>query len=125
MRPIKASLASFSVFATLITASGADNPFIGDWALTIPGGAAGWLGVDEAAGQLKASMLWGWGSVFQLDAAKMDGANLVLTRNQTVERRGADGKRVRQRITEVITCTADGDAIQLTSVKPRDNGQGE
>ena len=111
----------FSVFS----AAAAGNACVGDWALTIPGGAAGWLGVDEADGQLKASMLWGWGSVFPLDTAGMEGDNLVLTRKQTVERKNAEGKRVKSTITEVITCTADGDTIKLTSVKPRENGQGE
>ena len=39
------------------------KPFIGNWALTIPGGEAGWLGVAETDGTLKASILWGGGSV--------------------------------------------------------------
>jgi len=39
------------------------NPYIGRWALTIPGGAAGWLGVEQEDGQLKAGILWGGGSV--------------------------------------------------------------
>ena len=41
------------------------NPYLGHWALTIPGGGAGWLGVEEVNGQLKASILWGGGSVVQ------------------------------------------------------------
>jgi Domain of Unknown Function (DUF1080) len=125
MRYPKPFLALLSIFTAILTANAADNPFVGDWALTIPGGAAGWLGVDEAGGQLKASMLWGWGSVFPLDSAKMNGENLVLTRNLTIERKDAAGKRVKRSITEVITCTADGDSIKLTSVKPRENGEGE
>ncbi len=111
--------------ATVFASQAADNPFVGDWALTIPGGAAGWLGVDEANGQLKARMLWGWGSVFPLDGAKMDGNNLVLTRNLTVDRKNAEGKKVKATITEVITCTVSGDTIKLSSVKPKQNGEGE
>ncbi len=107
------------------SAAAANNPYVGDWALTIPGGAAGWLGVDEAGGQLKASMLWGWGSVFPLDSAKLESGKLVLTRKQNIERKNAEGKRVKETITEVITCTANGDTIQLVSVKPNENGQGE
>ena len=47
--------------ATLGTSLAADNPFLGGWELTIPGGAAGWLGVEDVDGQLKASLLWGGG----------------------------------------------------------------
>src|SRR5262245_40148889 len=108
-----------------VAAFSAGNPFVGDWALTIPGGAAGWLGVDQNGNQLKASMLWGWGSVFPLDSAKMDGDKLVLTRNYTVERKNAEGKKVKTQLTETFTCTATGDNIQIVSVKPKDNGQGE
>lgn len=125
MRYFKRLLVLVSVCTVILSAKAADNPFVGDWALTIPGGAAGWLGVDETGAQLKASMLWGWGSVFPLDSAKMEGSNLVLTRKLTVERKNAEGKRVKQSITEVITCTVDGDMIKLTSVKPRENGEGE
>ena len=39
------------------------NPYVGHWALTIPGGGAGWLGVTESDGKLAASILWGGGSV--------------------------------------------------------------
>ncbi|HEY5914191.1 MAG TPA: DUF1080 domain-containing protein [Verrucomicrobiae bacterium] len=119
------SLVILSLFTATIAATAADNPFVGDWALTIPGGAAGWLGVDQDGDQLKASMLWGWGSVFSLDSAKMESDSLVLTRRQTVERKNAEGQKVKTTITEVITCNAAGDTIKLTSVKPRENGQGE
>ncbi len=125
MRELKYSLLFVLTCAAACASFAAGNPFLGDWALTIPGGAAGWLGVDKASDGVKASMLWGWGSVFNLDSAKLEGDKLVLTRNQTVQRRNAEGKRVRTNITEVITCTVDGDTIKLTSVKPRENGQGE
>ena len=45
--------------AALSGAVAADNPFLGGWALTLPGGAPGWLGVEEADGGLKAALLWG------------------------------------------------------------------
>jgi hypothetical protein len=111
----------------LSAASGysAENAFVGDWALTIPGGAAGWLGVEHAGGQLKASMLWGWGSVFPLESATLEGNQLRLTHDYTVQRKNADGKRTKTTLTEVITCTVDGDEMKLESVKPKENGQGE
>src|SRR5512138_504992 len=125
MRYFKLPLALLALLIVTLCANGAPNPFIGDWALTIPGGGAGWLGVDEAGNQLKASMLWGGGSVFPLESAKMEGDNLVLNRKHTIERQSADGKKIRTNIIEVITCTADGDSIRFSSVKPRNNGQGQ
>jgi 3-keto-disaccharide hydrolase len=125
MQNFRRILLSLWIFGSALAASSADNPFLGDWALTIPGGAAGWLGVDEAGGQLKASMLWGWGSVFPLESAKLDGDKLVLNRKLEIERRNAEGKRIKSTITEVITCSVQGDSIKLSSVKPRENGQGE
>jgi hypothetical protein len=105
--------------------SAADNPFLGAWELTIPGGHAGWLGVKETGGGLEASMLWGFGSVEPTASAKLDNGKLVLTRKHNFERKDASGKKVKGAIVETITATTDGNAIQLTSVKPRENGQGE
>lgn len=69
--------------AAVGTTAAADNPFLGGWELTIPGGAAGWLGVEEVGGQLHASLLWGGGSVVPLDSAKLEAGKLVVTRKQT------------------------------------------
>ncbi len=53
----KSGLLGAALFLCLAPAGwGAANGFLGDWALTIPGGAAGWLGVSEKGGQLKASL---------------------------------------------------------------------
>ncbi len=54
----------------------ADNPFLGRWALTIPGGGAGWLGIEEKDGALKGSILWGGGSVLPVQTVKADGNTL-------------------------------------------------
>ena len=70
----------------------ADNPYIGHWALTIPGGGAGWLGVEDADGQLQASILWGGGSVLPVTSVKVEGDRLVVTRVQ-VQRGGANKGR--------------------------------
>jgi len=57
--------------------------FIGNWALIIPGGGAGWLGVErQQDGSLKSSMLWGGGSPFNLDETKTRQNTLVLTRKK-------------------------------------------
>jgi hypothetical protein len=107
------------------TASAATNPWLGAWALTIPGGGAGWLGVEDRGGQLQASMLWGGGSVFPLESARVDGDKLVLTRIHTIQRKDASGKTIKSQITETLTATATGDNLRFVSVKPRANGEGE
>lgn len=103
----------------------ADNPFLGSWALTIPGGHAGWLGVEESGGALKAGMLWGWGSVEPVDSAKVEGDRLVLTRKHVGERKEANGKKVKTVAIETITGLVDGDNIKLSTVTVRENGQKE
>jgi hypothetical protein len=96
---------------------------VGDWALTIPGGAAGWLGVEESNGQLTANLLWGGGSVLPLASAKVEDGKLVLTRRHESQRKGPDGKSARATRIETITATVEGDTINLTSTMTRDNGQ--
>jgi len=109
--------------AALSAAAAAENPFLGGWALTLPGGAPGWLGVEEAGGGFKASMLWGWGSVEPTASAKVEDGKLIVTRTRDIRRREG-GKQVRRTLVETITATVDGDTIQLASVAPRENGQG-
>jgi len=113
------------VLASTASASlGAENPFLGAWALTVPDGHAGWLGVEERGGQLHASLLWSAGSVIPLDSARLEDGKLIVTRIQTVERKDAAGKAVKTKITETITATANGDELKLTTVTPRANGSG-
>ncbi len=108
-----------------LAAHAAQNPFLGEWELTIPGGAAGWLGVGEKNGKLEASMLWGWGSVEPVASAEVTDGRLVLTRKHQVERKDAQGKKSKVTLIETITGVVEGDRIRLSSTKPRDNGQGE
>ena len=106
--------------------AGADAaPWLGSWALTIPSGAAGWLGVEEKDGKLTASMLWGGGSVFPLESARVEDGKLIVTRIQTVQKKDATGNLVKVPLTETITAVAKGDEVKLTSVKPRPDGKGE
>lgn len=118
-------LPTLVITITTVAASAATNPWLGAWALTIPGGGAGWLGVEERGGQLQASLLWGGGSVFPLDSARVDDGKLILTRVHTVERKDAAGRTVKSKITETLTATASGDDLKLVSVKLRANGNGE
>jgi len=104
------------VAGTPVGAAESANPFIGRWALTIPDGAAGWLGVVEKGGKLSASILWGGGSVLPVDNVKIEGDKLVVTRIQKSPRDPQDIS------TETISATLDGDTLKLTTVTKRPDG---
>ncbi len=93
----------------------ADNPFIGRFALNLPGGGAGWLGVEEKDGQLSSSVLWGGGSVVPTAGTKVEGDKLLVTREQ----KNKEGKVTK----ETITAALSGDALSLTSVKHNPEGK--
>src|SRR5208282_3747814 len=104
-------------------ADGAENPnhpFDGGWALYLPGGAAGWLSVETHGPWIHAKMLWGWGSVFDLDEARLAGEKLLLTRSHE-----ANGKTGKIKLKETITVTRTGDSLSLVSVTPKADGTGE
>jgi hypothetical protein len=122
---IRAIVCLFVFNVTLVTGLAADNPYLGGWELTIPGGAAGWLGVEEVNGQLQASLLWGGGSVVPIESAKTEMGKLVLTRKHTSQRKDESGQTIKTSSSETIVARVNGDALQLTLIKPRDNGQGE
>ena len=98
----------------------ADNPFLGRWALTIPGGAAGWLGIEEKGGALQGSILWGGGSVVHLQGVKVEDNTLTLTR---VSKTKNAGTNTEEQITETISAKATGDELKLTTVKARPDGK--
>jgi len=124
-RSFRAFFLSTFLFASALATLAAPSPFVGEWQLTIPGGAPGWLGVQESNGQPQASMLWGWGSVTPLDGAKFEGDKLVLTRKHNIERKDAAGKKTKVTLIETVTASPQGDTIKLVSLKQRENGQGE
>ena len=108
-----------------VPAAETSNPFIGRWALTIPGGGAGWLGVEQKYGGLNASILWGGGSVVRMASAYVDGDTLHVTRVYDVERKDADGTVVwEDTFTEMILAKVSGDVLHLTQIRPRSNGKG-
>lgn len=107
------------VFAALAlsstTLAAAENPFIGRFALNLPGGGAGWLGVEGKDGQLSSSILWGGGSVVPTAGTKVEGDKLIVTREQ----KNKEGKISK----ETITATLSGDVLKLTSVKQNPEGK--
>ena len=89
--------------------SWAANPFVGRWALTIPGGGAGWLGIEEKDGALRGSILWGGGSVVPVQEVKVEGDMLIVTRS-----------RPNSPEKEIVTAKVAGDDLKLTTARNRD-----
>ena len=117
---------AFCICCTAALATGADNPFVGRWALTIPGGAAGWLGVEQKDGYLDASILWGGGSVLPVPVTPfvVDDELFVMRLNK-VDRKDAAGEVVRtQMLPEVLRARVYGDTLELTRLQPHRNGIG-
>ena len=121
----RSSVLAFISAASLLCATAADNPFLGSWELTFPGGGAGWLGVEKSGGGVKAEILWIAGSVEPTASAKVDGDKLILTRNHEIERKDANGKKVKTNLVETIVGTVNGDTIRLSSVTPKADGSGQ
>ncbi|MFM7604442.1 MAG: DUF1080 domain-containing protein, partial [Prosthecobacter sp.] len=104
-----------SLLLALSVSASAANPYLGRWALTIPGGGAGWLGVEEKDGQLRSSILWGGGSVVPTAGTTLEGDKLIVTREQ----KNKEGKVT----TETITAIVLGDRLKLTTVKHNPQGK--
>ena len=100
--------------ARCTTAADDAKPFLGNWALTIPGGGAGWLGVTEKDGQLQASLLWGGGSVVPVASVKVEGDQLIITRaQQPGKKKAAPGKATKAFAAPTIVARVSGDTMTL------------
>ena len=97
------------------TLMAADNPFIGNWALTLPNGGAGWLGISEKDGKLQGSILWGGGSPVDASAVSVEGQTLVVTRIHTIQKKEGVGRPVPHHEIETIRATLSGDELSLTT----------
>lgn len=126
MKPCMRWMAVLILLLGSVVAFAADNPFLGNWALTIPNGRAGWLSVTQEAGFLDASLLWGGGSVLPVDNVYRDGEMLVITRTRKVPRKDAAGTVIREQLfTETIRAKVSGDTLALTFAQPQEDGSGE
>jgi hypothetical protein len=124
LRRVLAGSLGLLAFSTVSLAASADA-FLGRWALTIPGGAAGWLEIRRDNGWYDGSILWGGGSVLPVSSVVVEGDTLTVTRTRNVERKDAAGAVVRtQQFTETLTAKTDGDSLRLTRVAPRPDGSG-
>ena len=98
------------------------NPFMGRWELTIPSGAAGWLGVEQKDGELSASILWGGGSVLPVTRVRVQDDLLILNRVSTSKKKDKDGNDVEEETTETITAKIVDEGIKLSTVKVKGDG---
>jgi len=106
-------------------AAASENPFIGNWALTLPGGYAGWLGITQEKNYFDGAMLWRWGSVTPLDSVFTADKALVFTQVREVQRKDDQGKVVRtHRFTDRFVAQVQGDALSLVAFRPRPDGSG-
>src|SRR5215207_6648459 len=118
-------LTAFVTMCAARAAAPAADPFLGRWALTIPGGAAGWLEIKKENGWFDGSVLWGGGSVLPVSSVTIADGVLTVTRVRDLERKDPAGKVLRkQQLTETLTPKIEGDTLQGTRVSPRNNGQG-
>ncbi len=106
-------------------ASAADNPFVGNWALTLPGGYVGWLGITQEKNYLDGAMLWRWGSVTPLDSVFLNDKALVFTQVREVQRKNDAGKVVRtHRFTDRFVAQVQGDTLSIVAFRPHPDGSG-
>jgi len=120
-------LVSLVLWITCVSVPAAEtvNPYIGRWALTIPGGGAGWLGVTQEDGYLDAGILWGGGSVVPVASVYVDEDTLVVTRVRKVKRKDDKGETIRTHtFTEMIIAKVSGDTMDLEQIRPRPDGKG-
>jgi hypothetical protein len=101
------------------------DEFEGRWALTIPGGGAGWLGVTQENGYYDSSILWGGGSVVPTASTYIDqDGKLIVTRTHTQERK-INGEVVKTHtFTETLKASLSGDTIKIVRYNPNRNGNG-
>jgi len=126
-KKIRCALVVLGLMSTCVSVRAGEsaNPYIGRWALTIPGGGAGWLGVVQENGYLDGSILWGGGSVVPVASVYVDGQNLVVTRAHRIERKDNKDKVVRvQTFTETIIARTSDDTLSLTQIRPNFDGKG-
>jgi len=118
-------LALLTLLALPATVATAQDAFLGRWALTIPGGGAGWLEIRKEKGWYDGSILWGGGSVVPVASVNFHEDTLHVTRVREVKRTDASGKVVRtQQVTELLAGRVDGDTIEFMQFNPREDGTG-
>jgi len=100
-------------------ASDDGKTYVSRWAINLPGGGAGWLGIaQDADGKQSGSFLWGGGSPFGFETTTMKDGQIVMTRTHKFKRDGQDVKEV-----ETFTATVDGDKIAFVVRRNAEDGR--
>lgn len=118
------SLVAFLGFTATETEA---NPYLGYWALTTPGGGAGWLGITQKTGYYDGRILWIGGSVVPTASVFFNDNldTLYVTRLHRVERKDADGEVIlTQEFPELIEARVYGDRLECIRYLPRTDGEG-
>lgn len=124
---------TFATFLALVTLAWAGpalaqpaqelTPYLGRWALTIPGGGAGWLEVTTAQGYPDASVLWGGGSVEPVASVGVMDGSLIVLRLNDAKRKDAQGQVLKvSQLPEALIGTVDGDTINFQRMRMNENG---
>lgn len=122
-RPLFSLIICATCLGSSLTLYAADSPFLGRWALTLPNGAAGWLGVETNDGAMSGSILWGNGSAVPVTSVKVEGDRLLVYRVSEEKRKDADGNEMKFEVTETITGTLSGDDLILVTEKAKSDGK--
>ncbi len=96
-------------------AAGDARPFLGSWAFDIPGGGAGWLGIEQMAGEPRIGLLWAGGSVEQARNVSIEGGTLRFVVEAKWTAKDASGKEKSMGFSRTITAKRSGDTLGLVS----------
>ncbi len=125
LKPLSLLALALGMSLSPIHAASPADAFVGNWALTIPNGAAGWLGISQENGYLDASLLWGGGSVTPVPSVYVSGDTLHVIRISNIDHKNEKGEVVRtHQAVETITATVKGDKMELVTSQPLPNGLG-
>jgi hypothetical protein len=95
------------------------KPYVGYWAINLPGGGAGWMGIEQAEnGTLSGSILWGGGSPLPYAKVSLENGSLALTRPLTSKKGGKEEKK-----TEKIIAKVDDGQISMTKLIVEPDGK--
>ncbi len=99
------------------------NNFVGNWGLAMPGGAAGWLTINEANGEL-AGELWTVGMGRNMSDIAMEGDELTFFRNIPIGKPEYDGgPPTGNKVSINHRARVEGDRIALVMELPTDDGK--
>ncbi len=97
-------------------ANAADNPFFGNWALTLPNDGPGWLSIWQGNGYIDADLLWYGGSVVPVvNVCMVDEDTIKVTRHARtiVRKKDPQGKPIRtSTLFNHIILSVNGDQLE-------------